>query len=252
VRTPRPRTLIAIAAAVLLTATGAADLTLEHVAQNRIAERFDCRLHPQAGTSVALTDTLAGLDLLTGRVGTVRIDARGITKHDMRMNLNVQLDDVTDKGATSGGTATATVPLPELQQRIPGAAGGATLGTQDGNLAITTTAGGIDVPVTVLAAVTTTTDSLVITPQTLDLMGHEIPVSALAGSAAPSAMTARLQPHTMPLHGLAPGTRLASAGVGPDGLALHLTLDRDATAHASGPPSNGSASLAGCGTTGTH
>ncbi|MER5639032.1 LmeA family phospholipid-binding protein [Kitasatospora sp. NPDC002227] len=226
----------AAAMALLLTTAGGADLALEHVARGRIADRVDCVLHARGATAVALPDTLAGLDVLTGRVGTVDIDARDITQHDTRMNLQVRLHDVTTRGATSGGTATATIALDELRHRLPATAGTGTLGARDGDLTFTTTAGGLGLPVTVRAGVTTTDHALTVTPKALDLMGREIPVSAL-GSAAPAALADRLKPQTMPLPDLPAGAALASAGVGPDGLALHLSLGPDVTTRSPAPRS---------------
>ena len=226
----------ALAAAVTLGAVGA-DIAIEHVADQRLARAISCRLKPAGPVRAQLLDPAAGLQALTGTLGTAQIDANGIHRADTALDLRIVLHDVTTKGTYSTGTATATIPYPSLQQRLSqGKNNALTLGTDGTGLTLTTTAGALGLPVTIHTALTVTSHSLTITPTTISLMGRQLPVTTLAHLPnAPAALTSRLTPHTINLTQLPVGTELASAHTSTSGLSLVLTLHHHTPAPAPAP-----------------
>ncbi len=104
----------ALAAAVTLGVVGA-DLGIKHVADRRMARAISCRLKPAGPVRARLSDPVAGLQALTGTLGTAQIDADGIHRAGTELNLQIVLHGVTTKGTCSTGTATATIPYSALQ-----------------------------------------------------------------------------------------------------------------------------------------
>jgi len=227
----------ALAATVTLGAVGT-DLAIEHVADGRMARAISCRLKPTGPVRAQFVDPAAGLEALTGTLGTARIDADGIHRIGADLDLRIVLHDVTTKGTYSNGTATATIPYASLQQRLAKKQGSAlTLGTDGTGLTLTTTAGPLGLPVTVHTSVTVAPHSLTITPTTITLMGQQLPVSALAQfPGASTALTSRLAPRTINLPQLPAGTELSSAHASPSGLSLVLTLHPAAHAQPAAHP----------------
>lgn len=234
----RPKLVAAALAATVALGATAADLAIEHVADRRMARTISCRLKPTGPVRARFLDPVAGLEALTGTLGTAQIDANGIHRADTDLNLRIALHDVTTKGTYSTGTATATIPYPSLQQRLSqGKDSALTLGTDGTGLTLTTTAGQIGLPVTVHTSLTVTPHSLTITPTTITLMGQQLPITALAHLPNTSAaLTSRLSPHTINLPQLPAGTELASAHTDPSGLALVLTLHHHTPAAAPAQP----------------
>jgi len=228
----------ALATAVTLGATGA-DLAIEHVADQRMARAISCRLRPAGPVRARFSDPVAGLEALTGTLGTGQIDADGIHRAGTDLNLRIVLHDVTTKGSYSTGTATATIPYASLQQRLgQGKNSSLTLGTDGTGLTLTTTAGQLGFPITVNTALSVTPHSLTITPTTITLLGQQLPVTALAHLLpnASSALTSRLAPHTINVAQLPAGTELTSAHTSPAGLSLVLTLHHHTPTHPPAQP----------------
>ncbi|MFJ3695522.1 DUF2993 domain-containing protein [Streptomyces sp. NPDC090052] len=230
----RRRNLVAavLAAVVTLGATGT-DLAIEHVADQRMARTISCRLKPAGPVRAQFLDPVAGLKALTGTLGTAQIDADGIHRAGTDLNLRIVLHDVSTKGTYGAGTATATIPYASLQQRLSkGKDSTLTLGTDGTGLTLNTSAGSSGLPVTVHTRLTVTPRSLTITPTTIDLMGRQLPVSALAHLPKASAgLTSRLAPHTIKLPQLPAGTELAAAHTDPSGLSLVLALHHHTADH---------------------
>lgn len=227
----------ALAGAVTLGAVGT-DLAIEHVADQRMARAISCRLKPAGPVRAQFLGPVAGLQALTGTLGTAQIDADGIHRADTDLDLRILLHDVTTKGAYSTGTATATIPYSSLQQRLSqGKSTALTLGSDNAGLTLTTTAGPLGLPVTIHTTLTVTPQSLTITPTTITLMGQQLPVTALAHFPnAPAALTSRLTPHTIKLPQLPAGAELASAHASPSGLSLVLTLHQHTPGTRPAPP----------------
>lgn len=224
-RTPLLVTTGIVLAAV--TAAGVADLALEHTARQRIARAAACRLRPTGPVSAELSGTLPGLHLLTGDLGTVHIGARDVRRDGVSMTVAADLHNVTTKGATSGGTARATISYGELRKRLGSAAGGLEPGADGGRLVLTGSLGGlIPLPVAVHTRIDTTADSLTVTPTDVSLLGGVIPVSRLASIRGASGLAAKLAPRTVRLPGLPAGAQLTSARAAADGLRLDLSLPR--------------------------
>lgn len=228
-RRPR-RTVLLVTTGVALTAVtaaGVADAAIEHTARQRIVKAAACRLRPTGTVSAHLSGTLAGLRLLTGDVGTVRIDADDVRRDGIGLSVSAELHDVTTKGATSGGTATATIGFGQLRQRLGSAAAGlAPGGDGSGGLVLTGTLAGVPLPVTVHTRLTTTSDTLTVAPAYVSVLGRDFAVSRLGGTPAGAGLARRLAPRTVRLPGLPSGVRLTGARAGDDGLVLTLELPR--------------------------
>ncbi|MEY9962691.1 hypothetical protein ABIA33_000717 [Streptacidiphilus sp. MAP12-16] len=211
-------------AATGVVAAGVTDVAVGHTAQQRIVQAATCRLHPTGPVTAQLTDTLAGLQVLTGKLGTVHITADGVHRGGTDMNVNAVLYNVTTHGATDGGTVTATIPYNALQQRLGSAAAFMTVGTDGTGLTLTGTVGNLGLPVTVDTSISTTANSLTITPTSVVLLGQAIPVSALSSIPGGSSMAGSLKPHTVTLPGLPAGARLTSARPDSTGLSIQLSI----------------------------
>lgn len=223
----RVRLLITAATAVLATAAIGTDLVVAHTAQNRVTHAAANRLKPSGPVSASL-ETLAGLDALTGNLGTVKISAVGVPRNGAAVNVTANLQNVTTKGTASGGTATVTVPYDQLQRRITNGNGAGntenlTVGINGTGITLTGTTAAMGIPFTVQTSLTTTSDSVTITPTTVSVLGQEMSLAQLSATAMGSRLAQRLGPHTfkptMPT-----GAKITSAQAGNSGLELHLSL----------------------------
>jgi hypothetical protein len=221
-----PLTITTGLATTALIAAGATDLTLEHTAQQRVVRVASCRLHATGSVTAELTDTLAGLEVLNGDLGTVHVTADGVQRAGTSMNIDAVLHNVTTHGATDGGTATATVPYSALQQRMGPAVAGMTIGTDATGLTLTGNLGGMGLPVTIETTISTAGNSLVVTPTNVVVFGQAIPVGSLSSMSAGSGMTGSLQPHTVALPSLPAGATLDSARPTSAGLSLLLSIPK--------------------------
>jgi hypothetical protein len=227
-RTPLLLTAGATAAAVALAGVG--DLLLERAARDRIESAAACRLRPSGPVSADLTGTLAGLRLLTGDVGTVRIAAPDVRRDGTSLSVAAVLHGVTTKGAIGGGTATATLSYDQVGSRLgSGAAGLRPSSDGHGGLLLTGTLAGIPLPLTVHARLSTAAGRLTVTPTDVSLLGQDLPVAGLAADRRTAALAARLRPHSVTLPQLPDGVRLVDATTDAEGLRLDLALTSRAT-----------------------
>ncbi|MEU6276219.1 hypothetical protein ABZ871_27970 [Streptomyces populi] len=216
--------------AVCLTAVVAAavttDLVVEHKVRGRVAETAACRLGATKGVRVDLDDTLAGLRALTGTVGAVHVSAEGVRREGTEMDVDAHLRDVSTGGATSGGTATATVAYDALDRSagVRGGADGLRTGTDGTRLTLTGAAGATGLPVTVATTLSTTSHSLTITPASVLVLGREVPVSQLSALPGAGGLAARLEPRTIRIRELPRGTALVGAHAESAGLVLDFTV----------------------------
>jgi hypothetical protein len=214
----------AAVAAGLVVLAGTADLVLAHTARSRIAGAAECRLEPIGSVSADLSGSLAGLRLLTGKVGDVHILAKDVRRDGMNLSVAADLHQVTTKGTMSGGSATATIPYDELAKQLNRKAAGL-LPRSDGHggMVLTGTLAGIPLPVTVHTKITAGGDAVTVTPTDVDILGRDIPVSQLTGGQNNS-LASKLGPHTVKAPQLPAGVTLTGAGTDSDGLALKLAL----------------------------
>ncbi|MET7830444.1 LmeA family phospholipid-binding protein [Streptomyces sp. NPDC005386] len=219
-------TAICLTAAVAGAVT--TDLVVEHTVRGRVAETAACRLGATRGVQVDLDDTLAGLKALTGTVGTVHVGAEGVRRQGTDMDVDVYLRDVSTGGSSAGGTATATIAYGSLDETadVKSAAGaeGLKTGTDGTHLTLSGTAGGTGMPVTVVTKLTTTTHSLTIAPATVQILGRDVPVSALSALPGADEFADKLKPRTIDIEKLPRGATLTGAHAGSDGLVLDFTV----------------------------
>lgn len=115
-RTPA---LVAAGMATALIGAFAADLAVEHTAQDRIARAAGCHLQARGPVTAELSGTFAGLRALTGQVGSVHLAAEDVRRAGMDVDVKADLYDVTRDGGMSGGRATVTIPYEALQSAWP-------------------------------------------------------------------------------------------------------------------------------------
>jgi LmeA-like phospholipid-binding len=227
-RTPLLVTVVVTVAAVLLAGVG--DVLLERAARSRIAGAAACRLRPSGPVSAELTGTLAGLRLLTGHVGTVRIAAEDVRRDGTSLTVAAELHGVTTGGSIGGGSATATLPYRELDGRLGSGVAGLRPGADGhGGLVLTGTLAGIPLPLTVHVRLSTGADRVTVTPTDVSLLGQDIPVASLAADPRTAQLAGRLAPRSLTLPQLPDGVRLVSVTTDGDGLRLNLTLTPRAT-----------------------
>ncbi|MFF3208079.1 MULTISPECIES: DUF2993 domain-containing protein [unclassified Streptomyces] len=234
--TKRRRALIAATTAASLVAvlTGV-DLFVERKVEDKIAELAKCRLGDASSVSAQLGDAFAGLKAVTGSIGTVQIDAGRVRREDLDMTVHASLYGVSADGGATSGTASATVSYAQLGKRLDGDAGTARLGSDGTHLTLTATVGDLGVPVTVLMDLSTTSQSVTMTPTTVSLLGRDMPISSVSALPGAAAMTDKLKPRTIDIDKLPAGTRLTGARPNADGLSLEFSLSpKDLTTADSG------------------
>ncbi|MCY0943249.1 LmeA family phospholipid-binding protein [Streptomyces antarcticus] len=254
---PRRKTLV-ITAACLVAATVAAtatDLVVRSRVEERVVSAASCRLHARGPVTAELDSSFAGLRALTGSVGTVRVKAEGVRRQGTEMDVEAVLEDVTRDGAGAGGTAEATVPYSGLQNRLGGggegsgggdAAAGMTVGSDGKNLVLSGSAGDLGLPVTVRTTLSTTADSLTVTPATIGVFGRDIPVDRVSSLPGASAFTDRLAPRTVRLDDLPAGVELTGAHAGGAGLVLSFSLNEETLGRSGGTGGSGGPAAADC------
>jgi len=228
----RPRLLrrgpLVTVAAVLAGAvalSGAADVLLARTARQRIVYAAACKLRPAGRITAELSGRLAGLRLLTGTVGTVRVQAEDVRRGGMHLSVVADLRQVTTKGRTGGGTATATVPYDDLRARLGDAAAGLRPDTDGrGGLVLTGILAGIPLPVTVHTRISTADDRLTVTPTYVSVLGGDFPLDRLAARPDGAGLARHLRPRTVRVPQLPTGVRLTTVRADDDGLVLTLAL----------------------------
>lgn len=238
--------LIALSlATTVVVAAGATDIAVGNSAQQRVVQAVTCRLQPTGPVTAELTDTLAGLQVLSGNLGTVRITADGVHRGGTDLNVNAVLYNVTTQGSTDGGTATATIPYSALQQHLGTAATSMTVGTDGTGLTFTGTLGSLGLPATVATSIATTSNRLTITPTSVAVLGQAIPVSVLSSMPGGSSLAGNLKPRTIDLPSLPAGARLTGARPDSTGLGLLLSIPHtDSLTKATGTPARSHCSSA--------
>jgi hypothetical protein len=220
--------------ATALVLAGVGDLLLEHTARRHLVSAAACRLRPAGRVSADLTGNLAGLRLLTGEVGTVRIRAEDVRRDGTSLSVAAELHGVTTKGTSSGGTATATIAYGELAKRLGDGVAGLRPGPDgSGGLALTGSLAGVPLPVTVHTRITTAAGRLTVTPVDLDVLGQDFPVDRLSASPRTTALAGRLAPRTVAVPQLPYGVSLVGASASSEGLRLTLSIAASAVARES-------------------
>lgn len=245
---PRRVPLLATAgAAGLVLVVGGTDLVVSHLADERIARAVACRLTTKGPVDVDL-GAFAGLTALAGHLGTTHVSAKDVQRQDIALDVSVTLDGLTTKGAYDGGAARATIPFDELDKRIGGGASGGgsgkgsgagsavTAGVEGNDLVLRTRMGGLGLSVTVRTAVTTTADSVTITPTAVSVLGRTIPVDQLPPGA--SGLSSRLKPHTVKVP-VPQGAALTGAHADRSGLVLTFHLAASSTRSGGGKGGSG-------------
>lgn len=222
----RPLLAASGAAAVVLAVLAAGDAALAYTARQRIADAAACRLRPSGPVTAQLSGALAGLRLLTGDVGTVRISARDVRRQGTTLSVAAELRGVTTGGRISGGSATATISYAELRRKAGGGIAGLLPGGDGhGGLVLTGALAGVPLPLTVHTRLTVGADALTVTPTDVVLLGEDIRLDRLAASSPGGrGIAAELTPRTVALPPLPRGVSLTGASAGPGGLRLTLSL----------------------------
>ncbi|MFF4213207.1 LmeA family phospholipid-binding protein [Streptomyces sp. NPDC001796] len=222
----RRRLLLVTSAAFAVMAPLAGNAVLTHRAEQRIDRVAACRLAPVAQVSATLDSPLAAVNMLGGSVGDVDLQADGLRRNGMALHLDAHLRQVTTGGATHGGSATVTIPYPQLTKRLPHPDSGPpwTPGTDGTGLILTGTAGTLGVPVTVHTDIAVHAGTLVVTPTELTVLGRTLPVATVRDDVRDTSLAERLKPRVIRFPTLPTGVRLTGARAADDGLALHLHL----------------------------
>ncbi|MFD9306478.1 DUF2993 domain-containing protein [Streptomyces sp. NPDC060048] len=215
-----------------MAAAAAADVYVEGEIERRVSEAVACRLDTAGGVDVELEGALAGLGALTGTVGTVRVTAEGVHHQGADVDFAATLRGVSTDGRTEGGSATATVAYKQLAARMGEEGQGVELGSDGSRLTVTGGAGGL--PVTVVADLSTTANTVTITPATVSLLGRQVPVGALSSFPGAARVADKLEPRTVEIPDLPEGARLTGARAGAAGLVLDFALSPGATAPRAG------------------
>ncbi|MBT2450757.1 LmeA family phospholipid-binding protein [Streptomyces sp. ISL-43] len=221
----RRRTLLlgsACALTLAVAAVAAADAYVEGKVERRVSEALACRLDTDKGVDAELEGTLAGLGALTGTVGTVRVTAGGVHHQGTDFDFVATLRGVSTDGRIDGGSATATVAYGQLAAKSGDEGQGMELGTDGSRLTVTGGAGGL--PVTVVADLSTTANSVTITPATVSLLGRQVPVETLSAIPGAARIAGKLEPRTVEIPDLPEGARLTGAHAGAAGLVLDFAL----------------------------
>ncbi len=221
----RPLVVLAAVLAGVLVLSGAADVLLARTARQRIERAAMCKLRPAGRVTADLSGRLAGLRLLTGSVGTVRVRAGDVRRGGLRMSVVADLRDVTTKGHTAGGTATATVAYEDLRAKLGNAAAGLRPGGDGhGGLVLTGTLAGVPLPVTVHTRIAVAADRITVTPTSVSVLGEDFPVDRLAARPDGAGLARKLRPRTVRVPQLPTGVRLERVTATDDGLVMALSL----------------------------
>ncbi|POX52847.1 LmeA family phospholipid-binding protein [Streptomyces sp. Ru72] len=222
----RRRLLLAISVALTVLAPLSANAVLTHRVEQRIERVAACRLAPVAQVGATLDSPVAAVTMLGGSVGDVDLRADGLRRDGMALHLDAHLRQVTTGGAVHGGSATVTIPYPQLAKRLPHPDSGParTPGTDGTGLILTVTAGTLGVPVTVHTDIAAHAGTLLVTPTELTVLGRTLPVATVRDNVRDTSLAERLKPHVLRFPALPVGVRLTGARAADDGLALHLHL----------------------------
>ncbi|MGW6710788.1 LmeA family phospholipid-binding protein [Streptomyces sp. NPDC054956] len=237
----RRRTILITSASALtlaVAAAAAADVYVEGKVERRVSEAVACRLDTDKAVDVELDGALAGLGALTGTVGTVHVSAGKVRHEGTEVDFAATLRGVSTDGHIDGGSATATVAYGQLAAKLGAEGEGMKVGAAGGRLTVSGGAGGL--PVTVVTDLSTSGNSVTITPATVSLFGRQVPVGALSGIPGADRFADKLEPRTVELPGLPEGARLTGARADAAGLVLDFALS---------PGTTSARAASGCATT---
>ncbi|MEU3192936.1 hypothetical protein ABZ686_20385 [Streptomyces sp. NPDC006992] len=215
------------ALAAVVAAGGGANAFVEHEAQQRATEAVRSELGDSAsGVHAELTDPLAGLKTLTGRVGTVHISADEVRREGTSFAVDAALHGVSTDGSAHSGSATVTVGYDELAEQLPEPVRDMKPGTDGSHLTLSGPVGGLGIPVTVLNTVSASPDGgLIITPKSVRVMGQQLRIDTLTSLPGMDGFADQLGPRTVSLKDELPeGVRLTGAEAAEKGLALSFDL----------------------------
>ncbi|NSC25401.1 DUF2993 domain-containing protein [Streptomyces albus subsp. chlorinus] len=227
-KTRRVLVVSTAALAAVVAAGGGANAVIEHKAQERAADEARSQLGTASGVRAELTDPLAGLKTLTGRVGTVRIRADRVERAGTSFAVDAALHGVSTDGNATSGSATVTVGYDELAERLPEPVRGMKPGTDGKHLTLSGTVGGTGIPLTVLNKVSAAPEGLRVAPEGVRVMGQDVRMSTLTSLPGMEGFADRLGPRTVDLGGLPEGVRPTGAEATRDGLALTFRFSPEA------------------------
>lgn len=231
-RRRRPLLIGGCAVVALAVLAGVGDVVIEHTARRHIIAAASCRLRPVGRVSAQLSGSLAGLRMLTGDVGTVRIRAGDVERDGTRLSVAAEVRGVTTGGGSSGGSAVATIPYDQVSKRLgSGIAGLRPRPDGPHKLLLTGTLAGIPLPVTVRARLSASGQELTVTPTDVAILGEDFAVDRLSSSPRTAALAGTLGPRTVPVPELPSGVSFTGFTAGSDGLRLSLSISRSAVAH---------------------
>ncbi|MGP3977942.1 LmeA family phospholipid-binding protein [Streptomyces sp. 8N114] len=237
------------ALAAVVAAGGGANALVEHKAQERAAEEAQRRLGGKAtGVQAELTDPLAGLKTLTGRVGTLRISADRVQHEGTSFGVDASLHGVSTDGSATSGSATVTVGYDEIAKKLPKQVRGMKPGTDGSHLTLSGPVGGLGIPMTVLNTVKAAPNGLTVTPDSVRVMGQQMKISTLTSLPGMDQFADQLGPRTVGLGPLPKGVRPTGAEATRDGLALSFRFS-PSILHASGGTDTDTSSGHGAGDT---
>lgn len=101
-------------------------------------------------------------------------------------------------------------------------------------LTLTGTVGGLGLPVTVHASTSTTAGGLTITPNTVTVLGRELPIATVSGLPGAGGLAEQLAPRTVEVGDLPEGVSLTGARTTGAGLTLDASLAKSFTPDAAG------------------
>jgi hypothetical protein len=226
-RLRRRSSLITVAVTVLvLVAVVIANVVIKHAAEGRVTRLATCRLRATGPVNASLPSTFAGLGAVFGSVGDVRVSADGVQRDGVTAHVEAVLHNVTTGGATSGGTAVATAPYSAMRQQLVQMSGltDPSMTADGAGLVITGTRSGI--PVTVHASISTSPDTVTITPATVTVFGRDISVASLRSLPLVGDLARQLDPKVFALPDLPDNAVLTAARPGPSGLNLDFSVPK--------------------------
>ncbi|MFI8849782.1 LmeA family phospholipid-binding protein [Streptomyces sp. NPDC053499] len=230
----------ASALAAVIATGGGANALIEHKAEERAAEEVQCHLGSADGVEAELTDPLAGLKTLTGRVGTLHLSADKVEHEGTTFAVDADLHGVSTDGTADSGSATVTVGYDEIAKRLPKQVQGMKPGTDGEHLTLSGPVAGTGIPVTVLNTVSANPDGLTIAPDSVRVLGQQVKLSTLASLPGMDRFADQLGPRNVGLGQLPEGVRTTGAEATDKGLALSFRFSPDLLSSSDSGASNAS------------
>jgi hypothetical protein len=215
--------------AVALVLAYGVDRLVATAVERRVSATIGCRIEG-AELTASLSGPLIAPRLLTGDLGTVTVQGTvgGAARAGTRIRLSlhdVHARPFSDDPVGVAG-AEATVTLPYDRMRPPGTdAAQQRFENEDGRLAVVRSAAMGEIRV--LMDLGLAGEEMVLTPTTVQVAGRQLPVDLVAPMLArrDPELAGQLEPRRIPLPDLPHGLVPDAVAAGPDGLALHASLD---------------------------